>query len=89
MGLPILTLQGQAFAARMGSSLLTAVGMTDGIATSLPDYIARAVDFRHNAARYRALKSSLAHDKWGRTLGDSASFTKRFESAVRAVRLQP
>ena len=89
MGLPILTLQGQAFAARMGSSLLTAVGMTDGIATSLPDYIARAVDFRHNAARYQALKSSLAHDKWGRTLGDSTGFTRRVESAVRAVRLQP
>ncbi len=88
MGLPLLTLQGRAFAARMASSLLTAIGLPDCIATSLPDYTARAVDFCQNRPRHQALKAHLATDAWARTLGDSAAFTRRFEAALDSVALR-
>ena len=85
MGLPLLTLQGRAFAARMASSLLTAMDLTDCITTSLPDYIARAVQIGQDPALHQALKARLSGDAWARTLGDSKSFTRRFEEVMERV----
>ena len=88
MGLPLLTLQGRAFAARMASSLLTAIGLTDCITTTLPDYVARAVAIGQDRALHHDLKTRLAGDAWARTLGDSAGFTKRFEAVLERVCLK-
>ena len=85
MGLPLLTLQGRAFAARMASSLLTAIGLQDCITTTMPDYVARAVQIGQDKALHHDLKSRLAGDAWARTLGDSAGFTKRFEAVMQQV----
>ncbi len=87
MGLPLLTLQGKAFAARMASSLLAAIGLDDCITTSLPDYVARAVLIGQDKAMHQDLKARLAGDAWARTLGDSAGFTRRFEAVMETVRL--
>ena len=89
MGLPLLTLCGTAFAARMAASLLTAVGLTDCIATSMADYVARAVAFGTDPAAYARLRGKLAGDTWARTLGDSAGFTRRFEATIASVRKSP
>ena len=86
MGLPLLTLQGRAFAARMASSLLTAIGLDDCITTTLPDYVARAVQIGRTPALHQGLKARLAGDAWARTLGDSADFTRRFEAVMERVR---
>ncbi len=89
MGLPLLTLQGTAFSARMASSLLTAVGLTDCIAISMEEYTRKAIQIGQEPARLQALKSRLAGDTWARTLGDSAGFTHRFEAVMKRVRKQP
>ena len=89
MGLPLVTLRGRAFAARMASSLLTAVGLTDCIAETMDDYIARAVAIGRDPLRLASLKAHLAGDAWSRSLGDAAGFTKRMETALRSVRLTP
>lgn len=89
MGLPLVTLQGRAFAARMASSLVTAVGMVDCIATDLPAYEALATGIATDRARHAALKAHLAGDAWARTLGDAAGFTRRLETALRSVCLRP
>lgn len=89
IGLPLLTIRGRAFAARMAASLLTAVGLTDGIAEDMADYVARAVAIAGDPARHAALKRQLAGDAWARTLGDCAGFTARLEAAYRRIRLQP
>lgn len=86
MGLPLLTLQGRAFAARMASSLLTAMGLQDCITTSMDGYVARAVEIGRNAALHQDLKARLAGDAWARTLGDAADFTHRFEAVMERVR---
>ena len=89
MGLPLLTLRGKAFAARMASSLLTAVGLTECIATTMVDYIARAVALGQDAAACANVRAKLAGDTWMRTLGDSAGFARRFEATVASVRKRP
>ena len=85
MGLPLLTLQGRAFAARMASSLLTAMDLTDCITTTLPDYVARAIEIGRDPALHRDLKARLSGDAWARTLGDSKGFTRRFEAVMEQV----
>ncbi len=89
MGLPLLTLAGRAFAARMATSLLTAMEMPECIAADLPDYATRAVAFAREPARHAALRGRLAAGAWRRTLGDAAGFTRRLEDAYRRVRLAP
>ena len=89
MGLPMVTLQGQAFSARMASSLLTAVGLTEGITTSLPEYEARAIDLATEPSRLAAMKSSLANGAWARGLGDGKAFARRFEAAITSVWRRP
>jgi predicted O-linked N-acetylglucosamine transferase (SPINDLY family) len=89
MGLPFLTLQGKAFAARMASSLLSAVGLPEGIATSPADYEARAIAIATDPALHGRMKAHLAGGAWERTLGDAADFTRRFETAIASVRLKP
>jgi predicted O-linked N-acetylglucosamine transferase (SPINDLY family) len=89
MGLPMVTLQGQAFSSRMASSLLTAVGLTDGIAHTLAEYEARAIDLACHPARLRAMKTRLDEGAWARSLGDGKAFAKRFEAAITSVWLRP
>lgn len=89
MGLPLLTLQGKAFSSRMASSLLTAVGLPDCIATSPEDYEARAIDLALSPDRLAQARAHLAGGAWARTLGDAADFTRRFEAAIASVRRHP
>jgi predicted O-linked N-acetylglucosamine transferase (SPINDLY family) len=89
MGLPLLTLSGRAFAARMATSLLTAIGLTDGITTTRADYVARAIALATDPARHAAARAVLAGDAWMRTLGDTVGFTRRLEAALERVRLSP
>ena len=89
MGLPIVTLAGRAFASRMATSLLTAVGSTDGIAATLEDYVAKAVALATDQAALAAARAALAGDAWARGLGDTAAFADRMEAAYQAIRLRP
>jgi predicted O-linked N-acetylglucosamine transferase (SPINDLY family) len=88
-GLPLLTVAGRAFAARMAASLLTAVGLTDCVAGDLAEYVERAVAIARDPDRHADLKRYLAGDAWARTLGDSVAFTRKLESAYRRIRLRP
>ena len=85
MGLPLLTLQGKAFSARMASSLLTAVGLPQGIASSRAEYVEKAIAFAASPAALAPLKARLAAGAWQATLGDTAAFTRRLEAALVSV----
>ena len=88
-GLPLLTLRGRAFAARMATSLLTTIGLGDCVADGLADYVARAVAIATDPARHTGIRHRLAGDAWARALGDGAAFTRRLETALEGVRLRP
>lgn len=85
MGLPLVTLQGKAFAARMASSLLTAIGLTDCIATTLDDYVALARRIGQDQKLHADIKARLAGAAWQKTLGDSIGFTRRYEDVMKRV----
>lgn len=59
MGVPVITLAGGSFVARMGASFLTAARMTDWIAESEDAYIARAVAAASDRPALIELKSTL------------------------------
>ena len=84
MGLPVLTIRGRAFAARMAASLNEAVGRGDCVAADLADYVERAVALARDPARHGAPRAALA-ESWARTLGDCADFTRRLEAALARV----
>lgn len=88
MGLPMVTLQGQAFSGRMASSLLAAVGLPEGITTSLGQYVERSVAIAQDQGLHADLRARLNNGAWARTLGDTAGFTRRFEQALSSVVLQ-
>ena len=89
MGLPLLTLAGRAFAARMATSLLTAIGLPELIAADLEGYVAKAVALSRDGAAMTALRVHLAGDAWARSLGDTEGFTRRLEAAYRRISLAP
>jgi len=59
MGLPVLTLQGRSFAARMSSSLVSAYGLNLLVATSLEEYIQKAVALAANPSVVQQMKAVL------------------------------
>jgi predicted O-linked N-acetylglucosamine transferase (SPINDLY family) len=87
MGLPLVTLSGRAFASRMAGSLLRAIGLHDGITTDLDSYINRATAFGADPALHARARAVLAGEAWRTSIGDSAGFTSRLESVLRAIRL--
>ncbi|NKC29754.1 O-linked N-acetylglucosamine transferase, SPINDLY family protein [Falsiroseomonas selenitidurans] len=89
MGLPLLTRSGEAFAGRMATSLLSAIGLADGITTTREAYVQRAIAFGTDPSRHAAARAVLAGDAWARSLGDCAGFARRLEAALTRVRLSP
>ena len=85
MRLPLITLCGRAFASRMATSLLHAVGAPLGITTSLSKYVETAVQLANNPADYTRYKALFTTRAWRRTIGDIASFTSAFEDTWSRV----
>lgn len=80
-GLPVLTLPGQQFAARVGASLVSAIGLPEMIATSAADYEARALELAHDADALAALRSKLQRNRLATSLFDTLAFTRMLERA--------
>jgi predicted O-linked N-acetylglucosamine transferase (SPINDLY family) len=90
MRLPLITLCGRAFASRMAATLLHQIGASPGIATSIPKYVATAVQLANSPAHYARYKALFTEQAWLRTIGDIATFTAEFEETwcrvTRAMR---
>jgi protein O-GlcNAc transferase len=80
-GLPVLTCAGEAFAARMAGSLLTALGLPELITYSLPEYEQRALELTADPERLTALRQRLTQQRTRAPLFDTARFTRHLESA--------
>jgi predicted O-linked N-acetylglucosamine transferase (SPINDLY family) len=79
-GLPIVTKQGQSYVARMTSSLLTAVGLTELITTNEDDYEQLALDLANNPNKLNAIKEKLSLNRENSPLFDTKRFTKNIET---------
>jgi predicted O-linked N-acetylglucosamine transferase (SPINDLY family) len=89
MGLPLLTMSGQSFASRMAGRLLTAIGATEGVATTLNSYIERAVAFATDRAAFETYRRGFDSAAWRRRIGDIEGFARSYEDALRGIVKRP
>ena len=89
MGLPVLTIAGRSFVSRMAASLLTAMDVPELITTDLAGYKAKAVTLARDKSAYAKLCEKCSSERWERTLGDSAAFTRRLEDLFSSVAKVP
>lgn len=82
MGVPTLTLAGDTFLARFGTSVLVAAGLQECVATSVADYIARAISLAGDLPRLSALRVGLREQVRTSPLFDARRFAGNFESAL-------
>ena len=84
-GLPLLTCAGDAFAARMGASLLTAAGLPELIASDYPEYERLAIELAHQPDRLSNIRARLAAARSASTLFDTRRLTRNLEALFRRM----
>ena len=80
-GLPVLTRAGEAFAARVGASLLRSMGLPELIATSAQHYEELAVELAQDRQRLADIREKLIATRGTAPLFDTAAFTGHLEGA--------
>jgi predicted O-linked N-acetylglucosamine transferase (SPINDLY family) len=83
MGVPVITLQGDRHASRVGASILKTVGQGEMIADSVDDYVDAAVKLAENTDALTSLRRDLRPAMAASPLWDAAGFTRDVESAYR------
>jgi glycosyltransferase involved in cell wall biosynthesis len=83
MGVPVVSLVGDRHAARVGLSLLTAIGHAEWAAENEDAYIEKAVTLAQDRALRSKLRESLRSEVAGSILCDHAGQATRFEAALR------
>ncbi len=84
-GVPVVSLAGSSHVARVGVSLLTAVGLSDLVAEQREDYIAIAVKLAADRERLKQLRTSLGERMKTSVLGDAVGFTRKLEGCYRQM----
>jgi predicted O-linked N-acetylglucosamine transferase (SPINDLY family) len=80
-GLPVLTCRGEAFASRVGASLLRALGLPELIAESPERYEAMAVELASNPRLLAGIQAKVASQARTAPLFNTALFARHLEAA--------
>jgi len=84
-GVPVVTLAGQAPAARTGVSLLSAVGLPELVAGTVAAYQALAVRLARDTAWRATIRTKLAANRDTAPLFDAPRLARHLEAAYRAM----
>jgi predicted O-linked N-acetylglucosamine transferase (SPINDLY family) len=84
-GVPLVTCTGEAFAARVAASALTAAGLAELVTHTLDDYEALAVALASDRARREGLRTRLAAARSDCALFDTRAKTRQLEAAFDAI----
>jgi predicted O-linked N-acetylglucosamine transferase (SPINDLY family) len=84
-GLPVLTCQGNTFASRVASSLLTTIGLPELVTSSLDAYEALALRLATEPARLAELRSRLIRNRGTHALFDTERYCRHLEIAYRLM----
>jgi len=85
MGVPVLTLPGEAFCHRHSASFLTSAGLEDWIATDRDDYVERAHLAAKDLSKLSALRKGLRPHLAESPLCDSLKFGADLELLMRSI----
>ncbi|TAL12693.1 MAG: hypothetical protein EPO00_01520, partial [Chloroflexota bacterium] len=83
MGVPVVTLTGDRFVARIGETILRTVGHPEWVARNTDDYIAIASALAGDPGRRATLRNQLRGELLSSPFGDPRSFTRGLEAAFR------
>lgn len=81
MGVPILTLSGRSFAARVCGSLTRAAGLPEMVCATPEEYVEKAVALGTDRGALEALKKKLEENRASCTLFDMGNLTRHLEMA--------
>lgn len=84
-GLPVLTRKGNAFAGRVATSLLKAVGLPELVTHSNDEYEAMAVELAQDRERIRQIRSKLAVNRATAPLFNTPLYARNLEAAYEAM----
>jgi predicted O-linked N-acetylglucosamine transferase (SPINDLY family) len=84
-GLPVLTCRGEAFAGRIGASLLRAVGLPELITATPGEYERRAVELALDPQALANLRGRLTGNLRATALFDTAAFARHLEAAYSVM----
>jgi predicted O-linked N-acetylglucosamine transferase (SPINDLY family) len=82
-GVPVLTLRGSSYLARMGSSINVSLGMTDLDCSNREQYITKAVELASNPSAFAAVKERLARAGQTSAFFDTRNFVHKLETAMQ------
>jgi predicted O-linked N-acetylglucosamine transferase (SPINDLY family) len=83
--LPVLTQVGETLPARVGASLLQAIGLPEMIVETEEEYEKIALELGTDPAKLEAIKDKLARNRSTMPLFNTALFTRRAEGAYQAI----
>jgi protein O-GlcNAc transferase len=84
-GLPLLTVPGRSFPARVAASILQAAELPELIADDLAAYEAQALSLARDPATLKAIRDKLTATRTTMPLFDTARFTRELEAAYIAM----
>lgn len=84
-GIPVVTQIGDRPAARLGFSLLSAVGLTTCIANTADEYVQIACRLANDRSYLQQLRSTLSTQMRASALCDGAALTHHLETAYQAM----
>ncbi|WDP89772.1 MAG: tetratricopeptide repeat protein [Desulfobacter sp.] len=82
---PVVTLQGRQFVARMSSSSLTAIGIPEMITHSLNEYKARCIELATDRNKLKTIRQTLAENRDRSTLFNIKKFVNDLESGYLKI----
>lgn len=85
MGVPVITMRGDRFVSRVGSTIVDNAGLGGLITHSPAEYVEKAVELGRNPALLADMRANMRTRLAASTLCDTAGFTRRLESAYRDI----
>ena len=85
MGVPVLTMAGISYAARMASSLLKSIDLPELITTSIYDYEKLALELSARPEKLNAIKEKLKKNRSEKPLFNTEMYTRHFEEGMSQV----
>lgn len=85
MGVPVLTLAGKQFLARQGVGLMMNAGLSEWVASSEDDYLAKAIALTSNLGALAVLRAGLRQQVLASPIFDAPRFAQHFEAALRGM----
>ena len=85
MGVPVITIRGDRFVARVGASLLTNVGLENLVGENPGEYIERAVSLAHQPERLADLRRNMRANLASTILYNPPAFTRQLEDTYTEI----